>query len=410
MPLADSTKRYQLLCHILLFLFPLAGNSVRSWTGGIFALLCITGLFFLGKTSGNLTKAEKLLLLIVLAVFAVFVISGLTNGWDYQQTKGLGVYVRWLLFIPIYLLIRDHSRSFFWLASGTVVASAVLFTQGIVDIYFNEFDRAYGAYGSPGLIGFQSLVFVITLVGAVKIYPNNPKFLIFFALGLFAALASIFLSGSRSTYFAVLLLIPCVIFIFTPLKKVSLSLSLFCVVAGLAYLISDFVADRVQSGLGEISNYLQDSNPASVTHGSVGSRLEMWKASLMIARDNPIWGVGWRNFEARSIPFVEQGLVSVSASHHPHPHNMFLEILVTAGICGLFVVVALLIHGARVARSSTLSSRISGNLLLVFILSFSLNGINEGGALAYGNALSFFLVYLAVLFSMTQISRIVPGG
>jgi O-antigen ligase len=278
----------------------------------------------------------------------------------------------------------------------------VLLAQGVFDVYVLNLDRAYGVYGSPGLIGLQSLVFVITLIGAIKLYFSDRKKVVFYSLGCVGGLGSLVLSGSRSTYVTLALLLP---FVFLILFKWKKALALLGVVGFsfcLLFISSNFVANRVQSGLQEAVAYLDNPNPAKEDHGSVGARLEMWKASLLISKENPLLGVGWRNFQESTKPFVAQGAISVSASQHPHPHNMYFESLVTTGALGLFFTIALLVHAAYTGVRSAAFKPIAGNLLLIFVLAFVLNGINEGGALIYGNALSFFLIYLTVLFSFAH--------
>jgi len=397
-----NTTWCQVLTYAMLFLFPIAGNSLKSWTGTIFGLLFITAVFFYKSVLTRLSVQEKILVWIMVSIFLITVGSNLANGWEYEQTRGLGIYARWLLVVPIFWLVRAHPKSFFWLASGSTFASVVLFLQAIYDLYILNLPRAFGVYGSPGLIGLQSLVFVIILIGAIKIYFPNRILVAFYGLGCTAGLASLILSGSRSTYFTIVLLLPCVLLILFKWKKALAILGLCGFCAGLVFMSSDFVANRVETGLKEAQIYLNNPNPATVDHASVGTRLEMWKASLLIAKEKPLLGAGWRNFQENTKPFVEQGAVSVSASQHPHPHSMYFESLVTTGALGLFFTLALFVHSARIGLRSEVLNSVPGRLLIVFTLAFALNGINEGGALVYGNALSFFLIYLIVLFSFAH--------
>jgi O-antigen ligase len=397
-----NTTWCQILTYALLFLFPIAGNSLKSWTGIIFGLLFIAAVFFSKSVLTRLSVQEKILVWIMVSIFLITVGSNLANGWEYEQTRGLGIYARWLLVVPIFWLVRAHPQSFFWLANGSTFASVVLFLQAIYDLYILNFPRAYGVYNSPGLIGLQSLVFVIILIGAIKIYHPNRVLVAFYGLGCTAGLASLILSGSRSTYLTLVLLLPCVLFILFKWKKALGILGLCGFCAGLVFMSSDFVANRVESGLKEAKTYLDNPNPAVVDHASVGARLEMWKAALLIAKEKPLLGAGWRNFQENTKPFVERGAVSVSASQHPHPHSMYFESLVTMGALGLFFTLALFIHSARTGLQSKTLNSVPGRLLIVFTLAFALNGINEGGALVYGNALSFFLIYLIVLFSFAH--------
>jgi O-antigen ligase len=339
------------------------------------------------------------------AIFSAIILSNLINGWDYPQTKGLGVYIRWLMFIPIYLCIRHYRDSFLWLAGGTAVASVVLLYQCLAEFAFLDASRAQGVYDSPGLIGVQSLVFIIMLFGAIKANGVDQRLSVIYWLGLFSALVCLILSGSRSTYILSLTLVLLLIVMFYKPKKFLYPSIIFVVVTSSSYLGSDFIAGRVNSALLEMRDYITLTDPTKVSHASVGSRLEMWKVSILIAKEAPMLGVGWRNFHSRAQPFADQGLVSVSASKQPHPHNTYLEFLVTTGILGLLLLVFLLVYSARIAKESANFEPVIGNVFYVFVLAFAINAINEGGAFIYGNALSFFLIYFAVLFSGSQFGR-----
>ena len=402
LPSVHRDLRYSRLLYGLLFLFPLAGNTVTSWTGVIFAFIFLTSLLAWKSFKFDLTKSEKFLLSIALSIFFVTVASNLSNGWEYAQTRGLGVYARWVLFVPVYLYIRKHNESFFWLANGSALAGFILLIQGLFDLLYYDLDRAYGVYESPGLIGIQSIVFAITIIGALKRYRPSKIARLFYFLGLASAICVFFISGSRSSYVLLVILVPIICFLFLRLKK-GLSLILLSVIPlGSLYLSSDFVSNRVNSGLTEINAYWNDVTPAKSQLASVGQRIEMWKVSLMIHQDNPVLGVGWRNFQSNAKLFADSGRVSALAAQSPHPHSTYLEFLVTTGAVGLFCLIALLAHGVQVGRNLAKTKPLEGNILLVFILVFIVNGVNEGGSFIYGNALSFFLIYLAVFFSSAQ--------
>lgn len=396
---------HERLVYAALFLFPIAGNSIRSWTGIFFGLLFAIALFPRNRNRFDLLRSEFVVLITTAAIFTTIILSNLINGWDYPQTKGLGVYVRWLMFIPIYLCIRYCRDSFLWLAAGTAVASLVLLYQCLAELMFLDASRAQGVYDSPGLIGMQSLVFIIMLFGAIKANGADQRLSVIFWLGLFSALVCLILSGSRSTYVLSLALGFLLIVVFYKPKTFAFPLIIFVIVTSSSYLGSNFIADRVNSAFLEIRNYITLEDPAKVSHASVGARLEMWKVSILIAREAPTLGVGWRNFQSRAQPFSEKGLVSPSASEHPHPHNTYLEFLVTTGVVGLLLLVFFLVYSTRIASESAKFEPVIGNVFYVFVLAFAINAVNEGGAFIYGNALSFFLVYFAVLLAGSQFGR-----
>jgi len=79
----DITER---LIYLLIFLFPIAGMSVRHWITNIFNLLVLIALFTLKKPRTALLKQEKIFLWICAAYFAMFIISSLINDWGKTQT------------------------------------------------------------------------------------------------------------------------------------------------------------------------------------------------------------------------------------------------------------------------------------------------------------------------------------
>ena len=399
---------------LLLFAFPLAGNSVKSWTGALFFVLAIAGLVFIAKNRPRLwlNRREKVLTLLVTLLFFVWLASGLANGWNELQTKGLGVQVRALFFVPIYFLVRDKPDALKWLTYGCVAAAAVLFYQCYTEIYLSGRERAYGVYDSPGLVAVQSLVFIVCIASyLVREKDSTSRFTrAYLIVGLFLAAAGLILSGSRATYFTVLALSLVLPFFLGSARKAAIGITLSACVLASLYFTVGLVNNQVNRGYDEIATYMNSPNKLTELHGSVGQRLEMWRAAIKIGLDNPIFGVGWRNFPNVAQRYAAEGSVNGSSVGHPHPHNSYLEFLVTAGFPGLIVFVALLFYPLSVALKSAKEFPKESALLITFSTVFALNSITEGGTLIYGNALSFFLVFLAVIFAdfIRQSSRSNP--
>ena len=91
----------------LVFLFPVAGIGVRHWFSTIFALLLLISLWDLVKYWGKrplLHKEEKVWLWLCAAFFVSFLVSALINGWGHVQSRSLGVDIRYLMVVPLYLM------------------------------------------------------------------------------------------------------------------------------------------------------------------------------------------------------------------------------------------------------------------------------------------------------------------
>jgi len=380
----------QKLTSLLLFCFPLAGNSVRSWTGAFFVALLLWALSVRPWREATLSRLERNALSVLIAIFIWVILSASVNGWSELDTRGLGVHIRYLAVIPIYFLIKANLSSLLPFMLGCVVGSFVLAAQGIQEVFYLSADRAYGVYGSPGLFAGHAVVFGIFSALLVHLNRERPWLMVLGVLGLISAFLCIVLAGSRSTYFVLAIFL----FVGLPLlllgRRISMLLyfAFVSTVVALSYNLSSVTKQQVHRGVDEVRIYLSDPDPLrSSSHGSVGTRLEMWRASLIIARDYWLTGVGWRAFPESARGYAERGEINPLATHHPHPHNTYLEFLVSYGLIGLGLLLAFYVYGFLVPDL----------WLRVLLMFWLLNGIHEGGLFVYGNSLSFLLVAWAVM-------------
>jgi len=376
---------------LLIFLFPIAGNSVRSWTGALFVLIFLWALYCPPWRHFHLEHFEKTLLFTLLILFLIMILSSLVNGWTYLQTKGLGTQIRILAIIPIYLLIRQNIYLLRWFIGGVAVAGIVLGITCIEEVFWEGGFRAYGVYDSPGLIAGQGAVFSILL--AYRLLSKDCTKLEFYILGLGLAfsVAAILLSGSRSTYFTLIVfLLLAIPLLFKSRSWIGRYLSFIVACFGLIFYLVPTVNQQVKSGYAETKSYFELTDPISYnSHGSVGQRLELWRASIVVSKENFLVGVGWRNFPAMAASFASQGKINIVATQHPHPHNTYLEFLVSYGVLGLCTLVFFLLFSFK-----------HGNTLMrTVVLFYAINGIHEGGLFIYGNSISFFLIVWALLLA-----------
>ena len=379
------------LTSLLLFCFPLAGNSVRSWTGAFFVALLLWALYVQPWRGVTLSRSEKNTLLVLVAIFTWVIVSASVNGWSQLDTRGLGVHIRYLAVVPIYYLIKANPNSLLPFMLGCAIGSFVLAAQGIQEVFYLSADRAYGVYGSPGLFAGHAVVFGIFSALLAHSNRQRPWLVVLGALGLISAGLCIVLAGSRSTYFvlAIFLFVGLPVLFFLG-RRISIVLyfALVSTVVALSYNLSSVMKQQVHRGVDEVRIYLSDPDPLrSSSHGSVGTRLEMWRASLVIAGDYWLTGVGWRAFPGTARGYAERGEINPLATHHPHPHNTYLEFLVSYGVVGLGLLLAFYAYGFLVPDL----------WLRVLLLFWLLNGIHEGGLFVYGNSLSFLLLAWAVM-------------
>ena len=126
------------LVYLLLFLFPIAGMSVRHWTSTIFVLLVLISLPFLFTKREKLLKEERILIIILVSYVAVFFISSLLNSWSHNQSRNIGDEIRYLAAIPLLFLLRKYQYTAKWLLIGSVAGAYFVFAQSYFEI---EIDR-----------------------------------------------------------------------------------------------------------------------------------------------------------------------------------------------------------------------------------------------------------------------------
>jgi O-Antigen ligase len=112
-------------------------------------------------------------------------------------------------------------------------------------------------------------------------------------------------------------------------------------------------------------------NPAGFSHASefgeetVGSRMQLWRAAILMFFSHPLTGIGWINFTARVNSFIDWRTYPTD-----HAHNIYLSYLAETGVIGFilfFVPIAVVLgRSAKSCRSSTAS--LAGFLGLVVFL------------------------------------------
>src|SRR5690606_11779531 len=93
-----------------------------------------------------------------------------------------------------------------------------------------------------------------------------------------------------------------------------------------------------------------------VAGDSVAERLEMWRASLVMARSSPLVGVGPGRFNEELNAMIAAGEAPESLASQGHPHSEYLEYAATGRVVGLVAPLALLAgplaHFAAVLREA----------------------------------------------------------
>lgn len=151
------------------------------------------------------------------------------------------------------------------------------------------------------------------------------------------------------------------------LKWISLLLASLVVAAVLA-LPNSALVERFDRGWVNLENYWQTGDAST----SVGVRLELWKAALIIAQEDVLLGVGKPQYLQRKAELIEQGRLSPTVLRYGHSHNIYFYSLVRRGLVGLAIVMAFLLLPIYVGvrKAKTAQGRTIGFALLIYGIFF----------------------------------------
>ena len=290
-----------------------------------------------------------------LAFWAIKVASVL---WAYDKSSALVSAVGWgrFLFFGIAMAYwvlpnRSFAQKFFILV---VLCLAFLSIDGVYQYYagvdlfgHKKFantvilspdhqvgDRLTGPY-SKAILGatVANLLFPVLLCALYALRRSQSLF-----LGLIAVLAAytVILSGERSQ-----MLLVCLggvltsIHIYRQKKMKSLIVVVPCVLGAL-FFVQVFLLDKYSPALPDyIKNRQIQSTWAVIsdfTHSSYG---RIWMDALRLAKHHPILGVGEENVRVYWCQLGERRFYTEGCPLHPH--NVYLEVLTSTGLVGLFL-------------------------------------------------------------------------
>lgn len=403
---------------VLLFLFPVLSLSVRHWISGLFSLLALLSLFFAWPVLKPLQREEKILLGIFGFYFFSILLSSTVTGWSEYSFHRLGTELKYLVFCPFYLYVRQHPVAWRGLIIAIPLGGIVLGIQAIYDIYFSSVGYANGVYG-PIILG--DLAMLLAIFALIFALTNRNKFWVgvnFVAVIL--ALLAVVYSGSRNAWIATvagLIILPFLVGTRTSFRRVGGGYVAILTIAAMIILSTPAsITSRVSMVASEFSEYFH--HDASMDLGrilttSVGIRFEMWNSALIIIKDNPVLGVGPGNMGTEITRLVEQGIIFKTNFLEPeeilgaHTHNAYLEILGTQGIVGLSALLMMLFYPLYVFIKNKHHDMRIASLGIILMSGFMIFSLTEMPFI-HDNFSSIFITFLSVFFAWIMQAKYSP--
>lgn len=321
-----------------------------AWLGsiGIIGLLLIMLsllVLLIQRPLINLTKAEKLFVCsMVLFPIATLISMAVhdTDSFKYFDNTS-----RLLMVLPVFFAVRSlkfKEDYFFWgiVLSAILIGSIALYQSQILGI-----SRVYGfisyppnpiTFGNAGMMLGILSVFTFSVIKARIGWYALPLVGLAVVLGVLASL----LSGTRGGWISLPFIVSVIFYWIFGRQKRYLIISFISVVIFflLASLLLPMVGDRITSAWGELTQILQ----GHWTTGSVGLRIQMWYAGVLIFLDSPLIGAGLGEYFEFKKGLINLGIISPKALSFPFAHNELFHYLAEMGLLG-FVPLVLLYLG-----------------------------------------------------------------
>lgn len=395
---------------LLLFLSSLViGKYVGKGYEHAFLLIGLIFIIFTNLKGIVYSKIEERLILFGISAY-LLALMGYVNQHD-ELTRFapvmeafLSTWIPLALFSMLYV-VKIRRLDFF--VSGLVLA--VWVATGITAMaLFKALPRGGGnLHGAAIIFGDLSMLFGILAIIFSAFYIHKKLFYLLLITGLLGIASSLF-SGTKGGWI-VLVTLP---FFLTPVipkqyryKTLLSFLGLMLVVVCLVIFTENNIKLRMLSAYGEVNKLLFTEG---YTGGSLGSRIELWRISIMAFASNPLSGIGVGEFYAFKMPLVDTGEVSREFAHFKHSHNEYLSILSSMGLIGMTFYTVFFVWLLRVFTKAMRSNikevkfiGIAGVSTIICYLDFSLSesflSSHLGGAAFY--FLMTFFVYFIQLYT-----------
>lgn len=398
---ASDNKFMSLTVSFAVFLFFAGMLAVPvGYTAGPVALLA-TSLYFLAKRPRlGLSYEDKSLIYLLLAVFLVALFIYVYHD---NRVRTLDLPSRYLLAMPVLVLLLDTALRLSWLWAGLIVGCVSGAVLALWQTMALGMDRAVGFTGviQFGDLGLMMGVFCVAgLFWTATQTRYALTWRIVLALGALTGGCVSLVSGSRGGWIALPLVL--VLFLIAFLNRRNWVRAVGCLIVVCVGLVA--VVVTVPSIKTRYSHAVSDVQQfdKGVAATSVGSRLAIWDALLVMIPQKPILGWSENDYRIELKRLVAEKKADPVILQLANTHNNYLELWVFQGFIGLLTVLALMLvsfwYFCRRLRSNSMTVRVMAVCGSSLVACYAVFGLSQV-ILGRNNTLLFFLVALVVFWS-----------
>lgn len=332
------------------FLMPIHGKAKSS------VFFCILILFlyrrnfiYYLKLAFKIELLKYFIFLYLVFVFGMFYTTDISSGMAFMdKAKQLIFPLLFLSFLDTRFSFRVLNAFIFGVLLSELVSYAIHFEIippelfiGKYKIYQTTISDPSPFYGHGIHNIFLAIVISILLYRIIVKEIDNIYIKIFSLLFITTAFINMSLIGGRIGYLAIFILVFLVLILSykKQIKKIIFISSLL-ILAMIVYLynFSNQFEKRLGDTKSDIENIIKNDNYNS----SIGLRIITSKYSLEVLKENPLLGVGTGDAMNEIYKLAENKHPYIK-TYMPHPHNLYLQVLMQVGILG-FSILALMFY------------------------------------------------------------------
>lgn len=338
-------------CSVLLMLYGIAASMAIASIGTVLTLIFWILSFDWLRPWPRLLKLPAFWPLILIPLLIVVGSFNSVAPLEYAY-RYFGVYSRFLIMLIIIAVIDDKKwQRICWISF--LIGVAVTLISTYLSVFFilpwsKSQELGLGVnhsifydYIAQGIMTSFFAVVALTLTITENSIKNKIIWLLILIISIFS-ITHLLIGRTGQIVCAAALFV--VINLALPRKKAFYFSSILIAFISILIWTSPVISERFRLLVYEIYLYQQ-----GVEMTSIGARLSMWKASLLLFWDQPLFGhgTGSYRFLTESI-FTDSVMCKISCVH---PHNQFLFFGVEHGIVGVFLYGWLLFAIFRIANA-----------------------------------------------------------
>ena len=299
-------------------------------------------------------KIEKRFLYYLLLILYIYLIFNSFISIDYKEGiyRNLGFLRFIILFVAINLFFKISKSQFKFLNIWSAIILIIIF-DSFIEFSFGKnllgygddlyADRVVSFFKDEPIVGAYLLGFNFIIVGYFfeKFYKQNIKLKLALFLILFILVGCILITGERSN--GIKAIIGLMIFLFLNNKislKIKISIFLFSLVfTGLIISNSNYL--KVRYGQQLFTQLFDNNQRDQFIQNNL--YLKLYKSGLAVFKDNPIFGVGNKNYRVITTKNIETK-INEDYILNTHPHQIYIELLSEHGLVGTIILLSIFFY------------------------------------------------------------------